>query len=602
MIASKRRIAAAAAVLCMTAAGIGFSGVNAFADDSVPASQTEVAEPKSIADCKVSLAVKNYIFAGDPVQPGGITVFDGGKQLVRDNDFAVSFADNDRPGAAKLTITGIGDYEGSKELDFMILPANTSITQLTTGNGGIRVEWTPSEGALGYQVIYSRTADFKEYHSTTVTEPGRCYVNLTNVPKPGEKWYVKVRAFVTADGSVKSERFGNYTAAGEITTSSEIGKVTIPYISYTYTGKAITPTVKVKDKKGNLIPEDCYTVSYSRNVKVGTAKITVRCKGGIYTGSFTREFYVKPARNKITSLTSSNGGFKIGWEKGTKGTVGYQVLYSKTEDFSGDVHSYSSAVLDDLSENFSKVPKLGETWYVKVRSFVTKDGTMKSTRYGNYSPVMKIYTVMSTRKIINAANLYDTAHYQPTALTRLKAGETVGIISKSGNWYRIARDQQPAGWVYGLAFGEGSGVTRTNVTKYNVEGFADDTLFWIGTAPASIRYNTTAYITYSKLYRDSDDRNEKAAVAAKYKSGACYIYAAFADLLLDRAGYDHEIIRATWKNCYHNWVAYKLKSDSTWLYMETVPAGNARPLTHGLTVNDLIANRYVWDRSKYRSG
>ena len=54
------------------------------------------------------------------------------------------------------------------------------------------------------------------------------------------------------------------------------------------------------------------------------------------------------------------------------------------------VHSYTSADLSDLSENFSKYPNSGETWYVKIRSFFTKDGKTTSTRYGNYSAVKSI--------------------------------------------------------------------------------------------------------------------------------------------------------------------------------------------------------------------
>ena len=106
--------------------------------------------------------------------------------------------------------------------------------------------------------------------------------------------------------------------------------------------------------------------------------------------AYIKNFVVKPAKNEITSISSANGAFKISWKKGTAGTTGYQVLYSKDKNFKNDVHSYTSTKLSDLSENFSNVPKSGETWYVKVRSFFTKDGKVTSTRYGNYSDVRSI--------------------------------------------------------------------------------------------------------------------------------------------------------------------------------------------------------------------
>lgn len=172
--------------------------------------------------------------------------------------------------------------------------------------------------------------------------------------------------------------------------SSSYAKVSIPYSSYTYTGSAIKPKVTVKFKDGDVIPTGDYTLSYSANTKVGTATITVKGKGSNVTGTYKKTFIVKPAKNEITSISSTKGAFKVNWKKGTAGTVGYQVQYSTDKNFKNNVHSYTSTALSDLSENFSKVPNSGETWYVRVRSFYTKDGKTTSTRYGNYSAVKSI--------------------------------------------------------------------------------------------------------------------------------------------------------------------------------------------------------------------
>ncbi len=172
--------------------------------------------------------------------------------------------------------------------------------------------------------------------------------------------------------------------------SSSYAKVTIPYSSYTYTGSQIKPTVTVKFKDGDVIPATQYTVSYSDNTKVGVATITVKGTGKNTTGTYKKTFVVKPAKNAIKTISSTKGAFKITWTKATAGATGYQVEYSTDKNFAKNVHSYTSTNLSDLSENFSSVPKSGETWYVKVRSFVTKDGKATSTRYGNYSDVKTI--------------------------------------------------------------------------------------------------------------------------------------------------------------------------------------------------------------------
>ena len=172
--------------------------------------------------------------------------------------------------------------------------------------------------------------------------------------------------------------------------TSSYAKVTIPYSSYTYTGSAIKPAVTVKFKDGDVIPTGQYTVSYSANKNVGTAAITVKGNGKNTTGTFKKTFVVKPAKNAIKTITSTKGAFKITWNKGTAGTVGYQVQYSTDKNFSKNVHSWTTTTLSKTSENFSSVPKSGETWYVKVRSFYTKDGKSNSTRYGNYSAVKTV--------------------------------------------------------------------------------------------------------------------------------------------------------------------------------------------------------------------
>ncbi len=61
--------------------------------------------------------------------------------------------------------------------------------------------------------------------------------------------------------------------------------------TYRYTGKAITPKVTLYDSKGNVIPKKYYTVKYTKNTKVGTAKITVTFQGR-YTGKLTRTFKI----------------------------------------------------------------------------------------------------------------------------------------------------------------------------------------------------------------------------------------------------------------------------------------------------------------------
>ena len=72
--------------------------------------------------------------------------------------------------------------------------------------------------------------------------------------------------------------------------------------AYPYTGKAIEPEVVIKDlkrviseegdtKEYYVLTEDDYSVSYSKNVNAGTAKVTITGKGA-YTGKITKTFKI----------------------------------------------------------------------------------------------------------------------------------------------------------------------------------------------------------------------------------------------------------------------------------------------------------------------
>ena len=368
----------------------------------------------SLKDATVSIKYDSYTYTGSAITPDSrngsneITVKYNGKTLTKGTDYTVSYKNNTKVGVATATVTGKGRYDGSKSATFIIKPKQNSITALkpyiTSDKAGMIVYWNKDSSATGYQVRYSKSADFATSNSTTITDLDKNYVYLTSKPQAGETWYVKVRSFYTTDGKTTSTRYGNYSAVQSITVQNDITKLGAPlqYSAYTYTGSAIKP-VKLVNGSTELVEGTDYTVTYTNNTKVGvaTAKITAK---GKYTGSVTKTFIIKPAKNAITALTSTTAGaFKLSWTKGTAGTVGYQVLYCQTksvlepatgevksDDAKKYVHSYTSTDLSDLSESFSKIPNSGETWYVKVRSFYTKDGKTTSTRYGNYSDIKSI--------------------------------------------------------------------------------------------------------------------------------------------------------------------------------------------------------------------
>ena len=78
------------------------------------------------------LSVTSYIYDGKAKTPG-VTVKDGTKMLVNNTDYTVKYSNNVNVGTATVTVTGKGNYTGSKSTNFKInaAPAGKSIASAT---------------------------------------------------------------------------------------------------------------------------------------------------------------------------------------------------------------------------------------------------------------------------------------------------------------------------------------------------------------------------------------------------------------------------------------------------------------------------------------
>ncbi len=102
-------------------------------------------------------------------------------------------------------------------------------------------------------------------------------------------------------GGNTSGSSGTDTSQTDISTAA----ITLEKDSYVYDGTAKIPAVTVKLNGKTLILNTDYTVSYSNNTKVGTAKATITGKGN-YKGSVTKTFTITKA-NDSTGDSGSSG-------------------------------------------------------------------------------------------------------------------------------------------------------------------------------------------------------------------------------------------------------------------------------------------------------
>ena len=224
-----------------------------------------------------TVSVPKCTYNGAEQKPN-LTITCGGKTLQAGKDYTVTYTNNTYAGTAKATISGIGNYTGTKSISFPIEKRDLSNVTLTAENAfydfGNSV-WgiiTLYDEELGKELVegtdYKTTSSvIKEVGSYTITAQA-----LTNSNYTG-----------TCQGTLIVEPLD----------VSDIAVVTPQADSYAYTGSAITPEVEVVANGRTLTEGTDYTLSYQDNVEPGNAAKVVATFQGNFTGSATGLFTIE---------------------------------------------------------------------------------------------------------------------------------------------------------------------------------------------------------------------------------------------------------------------------------------------------------------------
>ncbi len=86
--------------------------------------------PKSIEDLTYEGLGTSYPVGATP----DVIIKHGDMVLVKDTDYTVEYANNTELGTATMTVTGVGNYTGSKTLEFEIVPHTHSFTYSASGD------------------------------------------------------------------------------------------------------------------------------------------------------------------------------------------------------------------------------------------------------------------------------------------------------------------------------------------------------------------------------------------------------------------------------------------------------------------------------------
>jgi len=241
-----------------------------------------------IATASVTGINATYEYTSAAITPEPTVIFNG-VTLVKDTDYTLTYSANTALGIATVTITGLGNFEGTANKTFEIVKANISSATVTGIEAsyeftGSDIEPEPSLTLKGVDLV--KDTDFTVTYSNNLNE-GTATVTITGC--------------------------GNYE--GEITKNFVIGKADISSAtvtginaSYEFTGSAITPEPTLTFNGITLVKDTDYTVSYSANTNLGTATITFTGAGN-FEGTSTKTFEIVAADISSATVTGINANY-----------------------------------------------------------------------------------------------------------------------------------------------------------------------------------------------------------------------------------------------------------------------------------------------------
>lgn len=157
--------------------------------------------------------IPTQIYTGKEIKPA-LTVTLNRRGLKAGRDYTVTYSNNKKPGKATVTITGKGNFTGTRTTSFTIKPKAVSGITAKSGSKKITLTWKGATGGDGYEIYRS-----SEYNGTykkvkTLTKATtKKWVNK-KLAKDREYFY-KIRAYRKVNGK---EYFGAYLKVSAGTT------------------------------------------------------------------------------------------------------------------------------------------------------------------------------------------------------------------------------------------------------------------------------------------------------------------------------------------------------------------------------------------------
>ncbi len=258
--------------------------------------------PVNIAEQEFAVAIADMVLAHNgKIQKKAPVVTFNGKKLSNKRDYTVTYPDTgtgayQEAGSYPVQITGVGNFTGTRTVNLEITDK-----MLISKAKAAKI---PNQLYSGGEDV-TLSADTLILYRKTINDPLKEGVDYTVT-------YENNREIGTATAVITGT--GNYAGTKRITfkiVGTSINKAVVEGIeNKIYNGMEQQQDITVRVEGKVLTPDKDYTVSYSKNLNVGTASMTIQGTGA-YSGTTKKTFKIM-----AYDLGVDEGGFITEWKDG----------------------------------------------------------------------------------------------------------------------------------------------------------------------------------------------------------------------------------------------------------------------------------------------
>ena len=215
-------------------------------------------------------------------------------------DYVYAWTNNTNAGQATLTLTGTGEYKGTKSVNFPIAPANIS-------NNAVSVDLNPA--------IYSYTGSKIALDDYVTVKIGSYVVPNTSYSLIYDANYSGALGTNAVTVTGKNNLTGSIEKQFKIVNA--VTNYSLNATTFTYTGSVVKPTITVMDRVGTIVPSSNYTVTYYSTADYDSGHI-------ITNPTAVGTYYIMITGNPVNNFS------------GTLGSVSSPISYTITPKAIGD--------------------------------------------------------------------------------------------------------------------------------------------------------------------------------------------------------------------------------------------------------------------------